>query len=236
MKLYSRKNVAKQWMMSQVESLTGDGGLNLCDLACGYGSAWPEFLRDHPSISYFGIDSDKKEIAKAKRAFEGISNASVMVADAQLFRDKAGSFDVVTAFSALEHVVDLYAFVETVLSLLKSGGSALLNYDAGHFRSSNPKERIMVPISHWLAKMGYEGSYMKEVRDEEIKKIIENQGGRVERFLKFNGRGIKNLAGSKATEEAVREWHTFELKMNDLVSPEILDPIFWSTVIVVTKP
>ncbi|MFH1620602.1 MAG: class I SAM-dependent methyltransferase [Patescibacteria group bacterium] len=235
MKLYSRKNIAKQWILSQIESLAGDGYLDVCDLACGYGSAWPEFLKDHLSIKYFGIDSDNKEIAKAKRAFEGILNANVMVADAQLFRDKTGSFDVVTAFSALEYVVDLSAFMETVLSLLKSGGKAFLNYDSGHFRSSNPKERVMVPISQWLAKLGYEGSYMKEVRDEEIKKIAESKGGSVEQLLKFNGRGIKNLAGSKASDEAIREWHDFELKMNDLTSPEILDPIFWLTVIVVTK-
>jgi SAM-dependent methyltransferase len=233
--LYSRKNVAKQWIYSEVDRLAEGRDFKLCDLACGYGSGWPDFLKDHPQIAYLGIDTDKKEIARAEKAFGGLANARVSVGDAQMFRDNNGNFDVVTAFSALEHVVDLAAFVKTVLALLKPGGVAYLNYDAGHFRSSNPKERMMVPVSQLLAKIGIEGPYMKEVDDSELTRIVEGQGAKVKSLFKFNGRGIKELANSEASDEAVRAWHDFEFRLNGLVPSKTLDKIFWSTVMVVEK-
>lgn len=235
MKIYSRKNVAKQWIWSEAERLAGDGSLRVCDLGCGYGSGWPDFLKDHSKITYLGIDKDKKEIARAEKAFSGLANARVSVGDAQMFRDNSGNFDVVTAFSALEHVVDLEAFVKTVLALLKPGGVAYLNYDAGHFRSSNIKERAMVPVSQLLAKIGFEGPYMKEVDDSGLTRIVEGQGAKVKSLFKFNGRGIKELANSEASDEAVRAWHDFEFRMNGLVTAKTLDKIFWSTVMVVEK-
>ncbi len=235
MNIYSRKNVAKQWILSEVERLAADAPLKICDLACGYGSCWPKFLIDHPEMLYVGIDLDATEIAKAKIAFTNCTNAQVKVGDAQTLKENEGVFDIVTAFSALEHVVDLNAFVQTTMSLLKPGGKAFLNYDAGHFRSSNVKERMMVPVSQLLARVGIEGPYMKEVVDEELKQIVEQNGGKTRTLLKFNGMGMKSLANSNASEEAIRAWHEFELRMNSLVAPKILDSIFWSTVLVVEK-
>lgn len=235
MNIYSRKNVAKQWILSEVERLAAHGPLKVCDLACGYGSCWPQFLMDHQHISYVGIDTDVSEIKKAKNAFAHCVNAQVKVGDAQTLKENEGIFDVVTAFSALEHVVNLDAFVKTTMLLLKPGGRAFLNYDAGHFRSLDVKERLMVPVSQLLAKVGFEGPYMKEVDDEELKRIVQKNGGKIESLLKFNGVGMKSLAGSDASEEAIRAWHEFELRMNSLVAPNLLDPIFWSTVLVVEK-
>lgn len=235
MKIYSRGNTAKQWMLEQISNSSNSGTFRVCDFGCGYGSVWPEFLKDHQNISYLGLDTDKKEIERARRAMINLPNAEVKVADGQAFGEGEGTFDAVTAFSALEHIVNLEAFMRTVFGLLKKDGRAYLNYDAGHFRSNNPKERIMVPVSQFLAKVGFQGPYMKEVKDRELQGIIERAGGKVVRFWKFNLAGMKNLVRANVTDDTVRAWYDFELRMNELNAPDALDRSFWSTVAIIEK-
>ncbi|MFA6429336.1 MAG: methyltransferase domain-containing protein [Patescibacteria group bacterium] len=235
MKIYSRGNAAKQWMLEQIQTSAEDRPWRICDIGCGYGSIWPAFLQDHPQMTYVGIDTDTKEIARAKKALEGIPLAQALVADGQVFRAGAGTFDVVTAFSALEHVVHLESFVQTVLSLLKPHGRAYLNYDAGHFRSSDVKERIMVPVSQLLARVGIEGPYMKEVDDKKLMKLVEQAGGRIVARNKFNLSGMKRVVKGEVSDEVLRAWFAFEEHMNTLLPPEKLDPAFWSTVLVVER-
>ncbi|MBI5655045.1 class I SAM-dependent methyltransferase [Candidatus Uhrbacteria bacterium] len=236
MNIYSGNNPAKQWMLGEIERLSQGRKIRVCDLGCGAGSVWPAFLKDHPEIEYVGLDTDAKEIDKAKRAFADCPNAKVMVADAQTFRQGEGTFDVVTAFSALEHVVDVARFMKTVMSMLKTGGRALLNHDAGHFRSHDIKERLMVPVSQLLAKVGIEGPYMKELKDADIRRFAEAAGGKVVSMRKHNAYCLKkHLRGGILTDEVARTWHGFEDRMNELASPEKLDPVFWATIAVVDK-
>ena len=236
MKIYSGNNPAKQWMLEEIERLAAGQSIRVFDLGCGAGSVWPRFLQDHPEIVYVGIDTDEKEIERARKNFTNCPNASVSVADGQRFREGVGVFDVVTAFSALEHVVDVKSFIATALSLLKPGGRALLNHDAGHFRSHDVKERLMVPISRGLAKLGIEGPYMKELNDEDIRKFVEAAGGKLIGLRKHNLFCLKGLLrGENLTDEIAREWLGFENRMNELLAPAKLDPVFWATIAIVER-
>lgn len=234
MKLYSRNNPAKQWMLEEIERIAPGHPVRVCDLGCGAGSVWPEFLKDHPDISYVGLDTSVKDIERAKKNFTECPNAIVRVADAQSFSEQIGTFDVVTALSALEHVVDLKAFITTTLSLLRPGGAALLNYDAGHFRSHDLKERLMVPVSQLLAKVGIEGSYMKEVDDKELSAIVVAQNGVVVKMMKHNFHPLKSLFKG-ANDETIKAWFEFEQRLNETVSSDRLDALMWSTTLVLKK-
>jgi len=235
MKIYSKGNTAKQWILDQVYASALDRQFRVCDLGCGYGSVWPDFLRAHANVTYLGIDTDAKEIARAQKAFAGLTNATVKVADGQIFSEGAGSFDAVTAFSALEHVVDLKKFVGSALKLLKPGGRAYLNYDAGHFRSHNLKERLMVPLSQFLARLGVEGPYMKEVDDADLERLIRSCGGKLVSLKKFNLSGMKAAARGGLSDEAVAAWLEFELRLNELLEAKKLNAAFWSTVAVAER-
>ena len=234
MKLYSRNNAAKQWILSEIENLASSGQIRVCDIGCGSGSVWPAFVHDHASLTYVGLDTDASEIEKAKKNFADCTNAKVFVADGQKFREEEGTFDVVTAFSALEHVVDLSAFVKTTLALLKSGGVAYLNYDAGHFRSHDIKERLMVPVSQLLAKFGYEAPYMKEVDDRQLKEIVAVQGGSVVALRKHNLHMMKRVMKDEK-DETILSWYAYEDQLNTMIPTEKLDAALWSTTLVLKK-
>jgi len=237
MNVYSRNNPAKQWVLEEIERISGGREIRICDLACGAGSMWPEFLRDHPTITYVGLDTDRTAIEKAKTAFAQIPNASVRVADGQTFRDGEGTFDVVTAFSALEHVVDVRKFIATAMSLLVPGGRALLNHDAGHFRSHDVKERIMVPVSQLLAKFGFEGPYMRAVSDEELRAHVAACGGKLLQLRKHNLHCFKkSVKGDASTEDVARTLLAFENRMNELLPTDVMDKMFWATILVIEKP
>src|SRR5256885_685837 len=108
---YNRNNPAKQWIFEQVATLGADHPIQVCDLACGDGSAWAGFLRDCSDVAYLGVDNDARAIERARRNFADCPNARVVRADGQQFRAPAAAFDVVTALSSLEHVVSPREFV-----------------------------------------------------------------------------------------------------------------------------
>lgn len=150
MTIYTTGNAAKQWILSELHERFGDSAFRVLDLGCGAASSWVKFLEMHPHARYIGYDYDKVAIAKGRMDLVSLSNVALHDGDAQLLV-MDGDYDVVTAFSAVEHVVDRLVFLKTVFASLKSGGLAYLNYDDGHFRSHDLKERIMVPVSQSVA-------------------------------------------------------------------------------------
>lgn len=236
-KIFSRGNAAKQWILEQIDTSAAERNVDLVDFGCGAGSVWPEFLREHQNISYWGFDFNRKELEKAKRVMEGIPNAQVSVADAQTELVKDSSADIVTSFSALEHIVDLPAFLKRVAAALRPGGIAYLNYDAGHFRSHDVQERLMVPISQVLAKFGVEGPYMKEVDDARLCVFAKEAGLTVEGLRKNNVSGLECFYKKHASNDsAVRAWFEYEDALNASLRPEDLHKLCWSTTLVVKKP
>lgn len=235
-KIYSPNNAAKQWILDQIKGSFGERAITIVDFGCGYGSVWPAFLPENPQYQYKGFDFNRSEIEKAKQAFVNLPNAQVALADAQKQLVLPGSADVITAFSALEHIVDLKAFVSAVLTALRPGGRAYLNYDAGHFRSHDLKERLMVPISQWLAKVGIEGPYMKEVDDDRLCEIVQQLGGKVITVRKHNCQALKGFLKKHSTNQAaVNAWFGFEEAISSALSPKDLHKLFLSTTVVIEK-
>lgn len=234
MTLYTQGNAAKQWILSELHARFGDSGFRILDLGCGAAGSWKAFLETHPQAAYFGFDYDRAAVEKGRRDFTGMTNAVLKVGDAQTL-STGETFDVVTAFSAIEHVVDKEAFLKTVFSALKSGGVAYLNYDDGHFRSHDLKERIMVPVSQLLAVIGIQGPYMKHVDDARFTSQAEAAGFKILGLRKHNLYPIKGFMRG-ASKEAVEAWYAFEERLNQLYTPEELDTIKWSTTLVIQKP
>lgn len=230
--LYQRGNVAKQWILEQIEQRFASRSAMILDLGCGDGSNWPAFLEANPLLRVSGIDIDRAAITRGINA-NASSRLSLRVADAQ--HPVKGEYDAVVAFSAMEHVVDHAAFLKTVWSALVPGGVAFLNYDAGHFRSSNVKERLMVPISQLLALVGIQGPYMKRVDDAAFRKLAEVQGFQVIGFRKHNLTSLKGFM-KQASDENISAWYAFEEQLGRLNNPEKLDKIMLSSTLVVQKP
>jgi ubiquinone/menaquinone biosynthesis C-methylase UbiE len=239
MKLFAPNNPSKDWIFRQLAERAASGPFVVCDLACGSGSMWRDFLLDYPAIRYVGSDTDAEAVAKAKKEFADVPNASFEVADAQKPRTDNLSYDVVTTLSALEHVVRIDKFLDTLFAILKPGGKAYLNYDNGHFHSKDLKERVMVPVSQALAKIGMEGPYMKEVRDSDVVRLIQERGARVLQVRKHILAGMKGFtkgySDGRMPREVIEAWFAFEDRLNELLPAAQLAPMFGSTVIVAQK-
>jgi 2-polyprenyl-3-methyl-5-hydroxy-6-metoxy-1,4-benzoquinol methylase len=234
-----------------------DSQPQILDLACGDGSKWKSFSLSHPHWTIVGVDTDARAITRGQKSLGGIANVELLVMDAQgesresrVASHESGSgptdlrtygptdlsgFDVVVAMSAIEHVVDRAAFLKTTWDALKPGGIAFLNYDVGHFRSWNPKERIMVPLSQIFAMFGMEQFYMKRVKDRKFLELAKAQGFRHLRTTKHNLHPLKGFMRG-ATDDQLRSWFTFEDTMNHLYTPDDLDRVMWSTTVILEKP
>lgn len=241
--IYSPGNSAKQWILTDIEQRFSDQPVRILDLACGRAWIWEKFLPAHQNVSVVGVDTDAEAILEGKKRYEGISAIDLYVLDAQGVGKNSNpksqipnsSFDVVVALSAIEHVVDREAFLKTAWDALKPGGMAYLNYDIGHFRSRNLKERIMVPVSQLMALVGVERYYMKRVNDADFLKLAEKQGFHHVLTRKHNLPALKGFMKS-ASVEAIEAWIAFEERLGSLYTSEELDRIMWSTTLVLKKP
>ena len=232
--IYSRGNAAKEWILQDLNRSIGNGPVRILDLACGRGWIWKSFLAEHVNVSVVGVDTDAEAIQRGNAENAGITRFELRTFDAQQSMNDSG-FEFALALSALEHVVDHAAFLKTVWESLKPNGVAYLNYDAGHFRSRNIKERIMVPVSQLLAMIGYEEPYMKKVDDAEFQTLCTAQGFQILNTHKHNLHPLKGFMKG-ASDEAIAAWCEFEDKLNRMYSPDELDRVMWSTTVICKKP
>lgn len=238
-KIYSHNNPSKEWILHDIAKRAGSAPLHICDLACGSGSVWRDFLIDHPNITYHGADYDREAIELGQKKFVDVPNAHFVVADAQKMSDGVGTYDMLTAFSSLEHVVRIDKFLDTAFSMLKPGGIAYINYDDGHFTSRDIKERLMVPLSQILAKFGIEGPYMKRVKDFYVVRMLHERGARIIDIRKHNLASMKGFTKAYKTglthENVLHDWFAFENRLNEYCAPSQLSSIFGATVIIAEK-
>lgn len=238
--IFSPNNMAKEWIFRELSKRAEGASIRVLDLACGAGSAWHSFLKIHQNVSYVGSDTDRVAVEKAKALFADLPNASFFVADAQSQKTDESAYDLVTALSALEHVVHIDRFLDTVFRSLKHGGIAYVNYDDGHFYSHSRKERVMVPVSQWLAKIGIEGPYMKEVDDAEVIRLVKERGGEVLAIRKNHVSGLKGamkpFSKGAMNEIAIDAWFAFEDRLNDILPADQLAELMGATTVVIRKP
>lgn len=240
MTFISPNNPAKEWIFRELAKRADQGAFSVCDLACGNGSVWYAFLKRYPNVTCLGLDTDKKAIADAQKKFADLRSATFRVVDVQTMKADTAAYDVVTTLSSLEHVVRIDKFLDSVFALLKPGGIAYLNYDDGHFHSHNVKERLMVPVSQLLAKIGIEGPYMKEVDDKEVIRLITERGGKILQIRKHNVPNLKKFTKGYAKglmgEDVLEAWFAFENRLNELLPSEKLSSLLGATIIVMQKP
>ncbi len=231
--IYERGNAAKQSIFLELAALAKEHPLRVLDLACGDARFWKGFLNQYTNVSVVGIDTDGDAIARGNKE-HAHPKLELRIFDAQhpVMDDR---FDVVVAFSAIEHVVNREAFLQTVWQALASGGVAYLNYDVGHFRSHNIKERLMVPLSQLLARIGFEGPYMKRVDDDLFAEQARKQGFVIQGTRKHNLHPLKGFMRGKS-DEMIAAWVAFEDRLNELCPAKDLDRVMWSTTLIVKKP
>lgn len=232
--MYSPGNSAKQWIVTDLESRFKGESHQILDLACGNGWIWEKFVQAHPSVSVVGVDFNSEAIRQGKERYRDMPAIQLSESDAQSERFQS-AFDFVVALSALEHVVDHRAFIRTAWNALKPGGVAYLNYDVGHFRHPSFMERLKAPLSQFLAMIGFEKWYRKEVNDAVFRRQAEAQGFKILNVRKHNLVLVKGLMKG-ASAEAVEAWYSFEERLGELFSPDQLDPVLWSTTVVLEKP
>jgi hypothetical protein len=94
----------------------------------------------------------------------------------------------------------------------------------------------MAPLGQVLARLGTSRYYLKEVRDDEVRAMVEQLGGRVVELRKNNLDIVKRqLRDDQLSDEVTAAWHEFEERLNRCLPPEVLDRIFWGTVVVVER-
>ncbi len=103
-------------------------GMRILDAACGLGYGAP-ILRAHPDVAVTGVDCSEFAIAYARlhytrpgspdRFLRGDATRLDFAADA--------TFDLVTSFETIEHVIDPAAFLTELARVLKPGGRLVLS-------------------------------------------------------------------------------------------------------------
>ncbi len=231
--IFSRGNASKQWIFSELHRRFGNQPFRLLDLGCGDAAVWKTFAESHPNMEYQGFDYDQPAIERGKKAYASLPHMHIQSGDAQ--KIKGDGYDAVTALSAIEHVVNRKAFLETVFAALKPGSTAYLNYDDGHFRSHHLKERMMVPVSQVLAAVGIEGPYMKHVDDDSFRDEAKHLGFEIVELRKHNLAQMKGFMRG-ANDGALRAWFDFEDGLNRTYQPKELEAEMLSSTLVVKKP
>ncbi|AGX86151.1 class I SAM-dependent methyltransferase [Candidatus Symbiobacter mobilis] len=93
--------------------------INLFDVGCGIGE-FSTYLPD--GVNYFGSDLCEKSVEIAKSMGRNVDLIDIMKISDSL----KDSFDAVTCFQVLEHVIDIHGFFSALVSLCKPGGIIVL--------------------------------------------------------------------------------------------------------------
>lgn len=211
------------FLANRAIELLRDGGLML-DLGCGDGSYWRNILLEHPDIRYVGIDRFPG------RRLDDVSNAEMHRGDATrrdcLEKVLAGRQPALIASkSALEHIYvsQRVTFLNTVASILPSGGSFLLQYDQGHFMEGVIQD-VKNAISRPLNRAGFRRfQYAKPLDVERYTDRIRAAGFEIVTTRCEGVPGVKWLLNTipPATRGRAEELlHAFEHEVSDILPLE----------------
>jgi 2-polyprenyl-3-methyl-5-hydroxy-6-metoxy-1,4-benzoquinol methylase len=119
-------------------------GANVLDVGCGSGRAACALAKGFPASRFKGYDLCEDAIAAANELAreQGLSNASFHTKDITALAE-AETYDLVTAFDIVHDQKDPVAVLDTIYSLLKPGGTLLMQDIAG---SSDLEKNIDHPI------------------------------------------------------------------------------------------
>lgn len=157
------------------------------DVGCGFGVNSCIFGRDFDNVICLDLSAKNLEECKRRISSEGNSRFFFVSGDAQSLPFKRETFDLVSAFSVIEHVHDQRAMLRELLGVLKSGGEIVLQFPNKYFfmeLHTGLPAYFIIPsfIKPWfLKKIGYAGLLKINIPTvREIKGIIEDLGVSVE--------------------------------------------------------
>lgn len=155
------------------------------DVGCGSGVNSCVFGQDFNNVVCldFGLGHKNVEECRSRVGQEAPDNLFFVNGDAQLLPFKRGTFDVISAFSVIEHVPDKKAMLRDLLDILKNDGELVLQFPNKYFfmeLHTGLPFYFIVPsfIKPWfLRKIGYEGLLEINIpTPREIKAMIEDFG------------------------------------------------------------
>lgn len=111
------------WALSGTP-LAGD----VLELGAGSGAMAEGFVRSHPQIRLTATDVDPAMVRAARHRLAGLGGVTVKQADVTALPFDDGSFDAVTSYLMLHHVIDWRTALEEAARVLRPGG-ILVGYD-----------------------------------------------------------------------------------------------------------
>ena len=159
--------------------------ISYLDVGCGYGINTSIFGRSFNETVCFDISTEILEECKRRIASKNNKKIFFVKGDAQLLPFKREYFNLVSAFSLIEHVSDKQEILREMLDVLKKDGELLLQFPNKYFfidlHTGIPLYSFFPSfIRLWiLRKIGYDGKIdIPTVR--QIEKMIKNIGVSVE--------------------------------------------------------
>jgi len=154
------RRVVLPWALAGTP-LAGD----VVELGAGSGAMAEGVLRAHPEIKLTVTDLDATMVRAARERLSGLAGVTVKQADVTALPFDDGSFDVVTSYLMLHHVIDWPAALAEAARVLRPGG-VLVGYDFTdtafarliHWADRSP-HRILAAdeLRHGLEAAGFEG-------------------------------------------------------------------------------
>jgi SAM-dependent methyltransferase len=219
-------NAAKRYCLEWVQRYAQrhPEALTLLDLGCGNAHYAVHLLQACPNIHFVGIEPDAAECRRAEENLKGLHATIVhgYAYDPIRSRLPYPAFDLMLSFSVLEHVYERAAYLQLIHDCLKPEGSALINYDSGHFFSTYWKERVKNLVGPLLARAGNQGYYQAFVHEADFQGWAREAGLVVRDAKMFNMASLKGAY--KSVPETLREdylqrWLSLELWLNENSTP-----------------
>lgn len=218
MSLLTLGNTAKLYCLNWIELfIEKNPDAKILDLGCGTGLNFVKLLQMNPDVHYTGIEPDKNSFVQAKKNLMEF-NSHLINSDAYYVDESLNhSFDIVVSFSVLEHVYKRLNYLNTAKICLKPDGYFLINYDSGHFFTSNKFKdgRIVYKI---FAFMGNERSYQSFVKEKTFIEIIKDLGFNIidSKFFNMNKfKHVYKIMSESHIDEYMKRWLEFELWLNE---------------------
>ena len=156
---------------------------NYLDVGCGYGVNTSIFGQSFNNVVCFDLSAKNLNECQKRITSENNKKSVFIKGDAQALSFKRNSFDLVSAFSLIEHVADKRVMLNNLLSVLKKDGELVLQFPNKYFfmeLHTGLPVYFIIPafIKPWfLRKIGYEGLLDINIPTiKEIEKIIKGLG------------------------------------------------------------
>ena len=111
----------KETYFKYFKDLVGENKkVKVLDVGCGNGF-FLEMLKDHGFESVYGVEPGKESVKAARQDVKPKIKTDILKPG--IFKN--GTFDVITCFQTLDHIIDVGQFLQLVKKILKPGGRVL---------------------------------------------------------------------------------------------------------------